>query len=108
MAFWTCSCDAQNDMNTSSCSFCGASSAQPHSIQNAARPLTSTEKRAKTANLMSAIGGCLLFIFGVCTVLYWSGVISKDITESLKVALAGPGIILLVIATLLKSQRKTE
>ena len=53
-----------------------------------------------------AIGWLLLMAFGICTMFYWVGALSAETTETLKVCLGGPAMVLLVSGRLLSRKRK--
>jgi hypothetical protein len=78
-----------------------------HLVRDAPRRVTMTEEARKNlGQQLYAIGWLVLMAFGVCTMLYWVGAMSPEMTDNLKVILGGPAMILLITGRLMSTPRK--
>jgi len=64
------------------------------------------EARKNVGQQLYAIGWLVLMAFGVCTMFYWVGAMSPETTETLKLVLGGPAMILLVVGRLMSTPAK--
>ena len=64
------------------------------------------EKRRALGQAMYGIGGLLLFVFGLFTLLYWVGFVSSETTGTLMMLLGLPAMVLMGIGVFLAPRKK--
>lgn len=64
------------------------------------------DARKVLGSQLYAVGWLVLMTFGVCTMFYWVGALSAEMTDTLKMVLGAPAMVLLVTGRLLSTPRK--